>query len=386
MSGTKLLSGHGSHIRGLPMRVRLALLAFLPLLLAGCFDDPVNETLVIQMLGEDKAAVTATVTLQTGPKEGPLLSRLQELKRDYLIGQDPWTRRFERARAEHEERTISRDRNKDVMDVSRVKHLVVIPREDLAFLLGDSGVTIKAFTSGGEGELLVVPGGGSLASTEQRRVLRTHLEAWSVSATTYFIEVSALYDYLSTSPDRAPATFAHLFEDLMEKEVLSENPLLENEQEIVKRARDAMNKMAEELTGLAEIPYGLNELAYLVYDPLPAAVTVCIPKAAEEVEGFVAKGDLCYSIPRRGMIEAFEALDGRWVSPDPFVTWIRIHRSQGQEKLDLAGFAAKRRSATSVPTARAILEALEGRMRHESSYRLRWIEIAAEDRKVEAKE
>ncbi len=364
------------------MRVRLALLAFLPLLLAGCFDDPVNETLVIQMLEEDSAAVTATVTLQTGPKEGPLLSRLQELKRDYLIGQDPWTRRFERARAEHEERTISREPEQGQVSghvsSSKVKHMVVIPREDLAFLLGDSGVTIKAFTSGGEGELLIVPGGGSLASTEQRRVLRTHLEAWSVSAATYFTEVSALYDYLSTSPDRAPAAFAHLFEDLMEKEVLSENPLLENEQEIVKRTRDSMNEMAEELTGLAEIPYGLNELAYLVYDPLPAAVTVCIPKAAEEVEGFVSKGDLCYSIPRRGILEAFEALDGRWVSPDPFVTWIRIHRSQGQEKLDLAGFAAKRRSAPSVPTARAILEALEGRMRHESSYRLRWIETTVD--------
>lgn len=361
------------------MRVRVALLAFFSLSLAGCFDDPVQETLLIQMLEEGRAAITATVTLQEGPKEGPMLARLRDLKRAYLHGQDSWSVRFDRARFEYEERTIHRQRrNGDVLDVSKVRHMVVIPREELMFLLGDSGVTMTTFTSPAGTELLIVPGGGSLATSEQRRVLRTHLEGWSVLARTYVKEVSELYAYLHASPDRATAIFANLFEDLVEDEITKANPLLDDEVELVKRTIEAMKDMTEELAGLDELPFGLNELSYLVYDPLPAAVTVCIPGEAEDVEGFVPRGDRCYSIPRRGVIDAFEALEGRWLEPDPFVTWIRVHRSQGEEKLDLPAFAAKRRSIKGLPAASEILNALEEGMRHERSYRLRWMETAVD--------
>ena len=251
-------------------------------------------------------------------------------------------------------------------------------RLELAFLLGDSGVTMTTFASHAGTELLIVPGGGSLATSEQRRVLRAHLERWSVSAGAYVREVSELYEYLDSAPDRATAVFANLFEDLVEDEITEANPLLEDEAELVKRTAEAMKDMTEELAGLEELPFGLNELSYLVYDPLPAAVTVCLPREPEVVEGFVPRGDLCYSIPRRGVIDAFEALDGRWLEPDPFVTWIRVHRSQGGEKLDLQAFAAKRRSVVGLPAASEILKALEEGMRHERSYRLRWMETGVD--------
>lgn len=368
------------------MRVRLALLAILPLALAACFDDPLSEALLIQMLDEEKVALTASVALQYVDEDGPepLRSRLQNLKREYLSGQDPWTRRFERSQVDHEERTVFRDRRdasvkgrprQTELDVTKVRHTVVIPRDDIGFVLGDSGAAFRIFSSGGISEMLVVPGGGSLASSEQRRVLEKHLDAWAESATRYLEETRRLYAYLASAPDRATACFAEVFQDLVDPNGPS-YPLLDDEQEIAERVRDAMNAMAEDLGGLAEMPYGLNELSYLVYDPLPAAVTVCLPKPPEEIEGFVSKGELCYAIPRRGIIEAFDALDGRWLSPDPFVTWIRIHRSQGQEKLDLEAFAAKDRSVRSLPSASAIIKALEAGMRHEPSYRLRWIETS----------
>jgi hypothetical protein len=369
------------------MRVRLAVLALLPLVAAGCFEDPVSETLLVQMLGDDAAAVTATVSLQSGGDEGPLLARLQGIKREYLHGQDSWSRRFERVPVEYEERTLIRDRREPkpngkagepFLDLSKIKHMVVVRRAEVGFLLSDSGVSATLGSSGGFEELLIVPGGGSLSSSEQRRVLKTHLNSWSASAETYFKEVSDLYGYLARVPDRSTAVFAHVFDDMMEKADLEAAPLLEGEEKIVEDVKEAMKSMADDLGGLEEIPYGLNELAYLVYDPLPAAVTVCIPTQAEEVEGFVAKGDRCYSIPRRGIIEAFNAMDGRWVSPDPFVTWIRIHRSEGQEHLDLASFAAKPRSVASLPTASEILKTLEAGMRHDTSYRLRWVEPSAE--------
>jgi hypothetical protein len=369
------------------MRVGPALLAFLSVTLAACFDDPVTETLVIQMLEEERVALTATVALQYVDQDGPLplRTRLQGLKQDYLSGQDPWTRRFERSQFVHEERTVFRDRHDasvkgrppyTELDVAKIRHMVVIQQDDLGFVLGDSGAAFRVFSSRGTAEMLVVPGAGSLATPEQRRVLERHLAAWSASAARYLEETRRLYAYLATAPDRATACFAVLFEDLVEKEGPA-YPLLDGEKELLDPVRKAMETMAENLGGLADVPYGLNELSYLVYDPLPAAITVCLPKPAEEIEGFVPKGELCHAIPRRGIIDAFDGLEGRWISPDPFVTWIRVHRSQGQEKLDLERFAAKERSVRSLPSPAEIVKALEDGMRHQPAYRLRWIETNA---------
>ncbi len=370
------------------MRVRLELVALLSLVLAGCFEDPLLETVVVQMVPEDKAVVTVDVKFGTEGKGDLLVERMQQLNRDYMNAQDPWTRRFDRLGVVHEERTIYRDRAQDPKEdkyvgdlyVTHVRHVGVVPRGELAFLLGDSGVAVAALRSEGKGEILIVPGTGSLSTEAQRRVLDRHLGSWAASAVHYLAEARALYRYLETSPDRATACFASTFGDLVDDEVETANPLLDDEKEMVKRVKDAMSAMAEELTGMEELPYGLNELSYLVYDPLPAAVTICIPKEADRVEGFVPAGNLCYSIPRRGIIEAFDALDGRWLSPDPFVTWIRVHRSQGNEKLDLAGFAAKARSMRSLPDASSIIKALEAGMRHEPAYRLEWVEADAVDR------
>lgn len=369
------------------MRVRLAVLALLSLLAAACFEDPVTETLVIQMAPGRNAVVTASVKFGT-EGEGELLGkRIWELQRDFLADQDPWSRRFDRIGFEHEERTIVRDRaEKDSakfrgapLFVSSVKHTIVIPRSELAFLFSESGVTVSSAIAAGRADLLIVPGGGSLSTEEQRRVLRQHLRAWGESAVSYLSEARQMYRYLESAPDRATACFAWVFEDLVEKDTREANPLLDDEKEMVKRLKEAMEGMAKELTGMEELPYGLNELSYLVYDPLPAAVTVCLPREADLVEGFVASGDLCYTIPRRGIIEAFEALDGKWVAPDPFVTWIRVHRSQGNEKLDLAGFAAKPRAIAPLPDAATIIREMERGMRHEPAYRLEWIETEREE-------
>jgi hypothetical protein len=261
----------------------------------------------------------------------------------------------------------------------------VIARDELSFLLGEAGVTLTTQQSGGRGELLLVPGAGSLSTAEQRRVLRKHLDGWAESAVAYLGEARKLYEYLDAMPDRSTACFAGVFEDIVDDEPAKTHPLLDDEKEMTKRVHKAMEGMAEELSGMDDLPYGLNELAYLVYDPLPAAVTICVPREADRVEGFVPAGSLCYAIPRRGIIEAFDALDGRWLEPDPFVTWIRIHRSSGEEKLDLAAFAAKPRSIHGEPDASSMVKLLEAGMRHEPAYRLEWIEPEPEREKERRK-
>lgn len=365
------------------MRVRVLLAAFLPVLLAGCFEDPVTETLVIQMAPEDRAVVTANVRLAGGSKEKALARRLAQLNADFLSGHDLWTRRFERLDFEHEERAITRDRveppkgerrGPPEYTISQVNHSIVIPRDELPFLMSDSGVVFRALREAGRGEVLVIPGEGTLSTEEQRRVLRDHLSGWSAQAAVYLSEAARLYAYLERSPERAEPVFGALFHDLVEDAWEEANPLLDDEEEIVERVRKAMEAMAEELQGLQEIPYGLNELSYLVYDPLPAAITVCLPGPAEVAEGFVPTGELCWAIPRRGILEAFEAMDGRWIAPDPFVTWIGVHRSFGSETLDLPGFAAQPREIRQLASAGAIVKELETRMRHEPAYRLEWIE------------
>ncbi|HEX6203224.1 MAG TPA: hypothetical protein VF100_09495, partial [Thermoanaerobaculia bacterium] len=88
----------------------------------------------------------------------------------------------------------------------------------------------------------------------------------------------------------------------------------------------------EAVTAVLAVPkddaFTLDELARLVYDPFPARLRVTVPGAVGRLEGFVRDGDGGFVVPGLGLWDAYAALEGRWLAPDPALLWAEISRSQ----------------------------------------------------------
>lgn len=78
----------------MPRRLSFALAL---LLLAGCFDPPVKESVRLRFFPNGAVAVTDTVELdllKEGENNPALERRMSDLRRELLDGLDPWARRF----------------------------------------------------------------------------------------------------------------------------------------------------------------------------------------------------------------------------------------------------------------------------------------------------
>src|SRR5687767_11115875 len=73
-------------------------LVFVLILLAGCFDPPVKETLRLRFYPNGLASVSNAVELDLLAADGKnpaLTRRMTDLRRELLEGLDPWAQRFE---------------------------------------------------------------------------------------------------------------------------------------------------------------------------------------------------------------------------------------------------------------------------------------------------
>lgn len=354
------------------MRVRAALLLATLLIAAGCYDDPVDERLVLRV--HHGGLVEASVELRLAPPGGsPLMNgRLAELRLAYDRGADAWSRRFERLRWAREERTLVRERRDDFEGVIEVRHSALAPPAEIPLLFADVPVTASVVEGEHWVELTLVPGTAGAATAEQRLLFSRSLDAWSGALAAYLAEADALYRDLETDPERARALFVHLFADLLPDDAAKEFPLTEEESERVTRTHDAMARVADLATADRDVSHTLNELSLLVFDPFPARVSLCLPGPPLEVEGFIEGQADCWEVPRAGILDVLEKGNFPWIEPDPLTTWLAVHRSRGQETLDLDRFVSLARTRGSVPTAAAVRRAVERQLRHEGAYRIRW--------------
>ncbi len=121
--------------------------------------------------------------------------------------------------------------------------------------------------------------------------------------------------------------------------------------------------------------YSVNELSHLVYDPFPARVEVRLAAAPAETEGFSRLADGALAVPGLGLWEAFEALEDRWVAPDPLLAFLRAQRER-TKPFDLGAFAALPRRADSPPDAVAVRKEVERWLTPASVYRVAWTPAA----------
>lgn len=337
-------------------------------LLVACFEEPVEERLALCFLADGTPLVTVRTRVNDvpGAESNPALQRrLAEIRRAIEEGDDAWQRRFREMEPLVERRTFDLEGG-ELRELRR--SAAGIEPEGLRRMFADGGVSALYARSDERAELSLVAGPSQRATEAQRKQVREALDRWTELLARYLADTGRLYAYLGERPQRAQACFSVLFaavtrqrgEDLDERETALVATVTEDLDEAVK---------------VFEVPdgemYSVNELSHLVYDPFPARVEVRIAASPAEIEGFSRLADGALAVPGLGFWEAFEALEGRWVSPDPLLAYLHAQRDRPRT-VDLTAFAALPRGAEAPPDAGTIRKEVERWLAPAPLYRVAW--------------
>lgn len=346
------------------MHRRTALpLLVLPLLLLACFEDPVVETLHLEIQTDGAVQLTAITRISKeyldSPGDDPRFARrLRQEQRSLAEGWDAWPLRFERAAPAEERVTFSREEG-ELVEVERWARLT--DPEGLERFFSDLlTVTYRP------GELAFYAATPARATGGERQQVERALGPWSVAVADYLRAVADLYAWLDDHPQRARPCFQELFEDVLPE---TSSDLSAEEERLVEPVRQGMNDVVEVLLVQEGDVHTLNELVRKVYDPFPGRVTVDLPGEALEVEGFAESGE-GWEIPPLDLWAAYARLAQRWSTPDPAVAWVEANRALS--RLDLDAWLAAERRASPPPSAPAVRRALDEELTPQPVYRLTW--------------
>lgn len=355
-------------------RLRLAAGAAAALLLAGCFDEPVREELELAFDSRGAVEVRLTQRLSSYHLErgSPRLQRrLRQTQRTWVDGWDAWPLRFDRARPAEE--TFGWERSDgEVLTVERTARLT--EPDALQRFFSDVLGAVYTFDGAGGG-LAFYPASSVRATAAERQWVERALAEWCAAVARYLADTDRLYAYLEAHPGRADALFARLFADAVHE---SEPAVLgDDEEALVARVKAGMEAVTAVLAVPPDDAFTLDELARLVYDPFPARLRVTVPGSVGRVEGFVRDGDGGFVVPGIGLWDAYAALEGRWLSPDPALLWAELNRSQDGGRPPGAGDdddeeeEGPRRLAPP-PSEREVRRALEAGLRPAPVYSIAW--------------
>lgn len=350
----------------------VALLVAVAGALAGCFEDPVEETLRIELAADGSAWVDLAVQFhddRSQAADSPLGRRLAGEREALLGGWDEWSARFSALTPVTETHSWIKDRG---ALVSLTRSARVADAAALGDFFADTG--IGAFAERGEdwASFALYPGRSARASSAEVRRIEDTVAEWSEHIARYLEATGELYAYLDRHPDRARVCFAHYFEDVVPEARL--DPLDAEEEALLS---DLVERSGE-LLGVFEVPAGeawtLNELSRRVLDPFPADVAVRVPGRALEVEGFTVGGDGWLHVPGIGLWPALTALEGTWVTPDPALAWVRAETaaSSGESGFSLDAFLATPWRVDTVPEADEVEDALWDGLQPAAAYRVVW--------------
>ncbi len=294
--------------------------------------------------------------------------RIESVRRDLLESRDDWSRRIESVEPALE-RTIWDREEGNLRSVSR--RVALEHPGDLTRFFSDTLIQAQFTPLDGESELTLTPGSGSRASRSQRAEFEARRAAWLESYARYLRATDGLYAYLGQHPSRAAACLAEVFReevDAVEKE--EAGAPTQEEKELTDAVRASIDETLELFTLPGQSPYSLEELSRLVYDPFPAPLTVQVPGAILQVEGFVETGESVVKVRDLGLWEALGALRDRWIDPD--LLWLKYRLQIDNKPLDLTALVSANRHARVPATSVEIQQALEENLAPAPVYRLRW--------------
>jgi len=337
--------------------------------MTACFEEPVREHVHLTIRDDDPVIITVVQEVASSDvaRGNPELAYRLDESRDTLDQSlDPWSRRFVLLEPLAERLSIERLEG----ELRRSIHSAVVPSFDEAVrLLEADGLTGSLTRVGGSSEIQLFPTGGSRATYLQRQDAERRLEEWSEVLAAYFEAVADLYAHLDERPDRAVPCFAHIFDKHEGLGVTG--PLDEIEEELVTRAKTAMEEVALALLVPDNDAFSLNELTRLVFDPFPARLTVTVEGQVLSVKGWFEE-DGFFERPAVDAWNALRSLEGRWISPD-LVTAVAAPLPEDQQPdPDVLLFASLPRRYSSPPSSDDVEAAILAELVPESMLVLRW--------------
>ena len=424
--------------------------ALVAVTLAACTDDPVSETLTLEFFPEpvnqpNPAEGNAAVLPDTAghvrieaqieirrhliPRDNPLVVRRVNDRTEALMNEhDPWQIRFDRVfepiadgaewrRAERELTSYRRWALAADPDTALRDFFVDTPmrpifevRDNEPRLPGQRLPPPRTVT------LAFVFSGGTRATAGESATVHRGSRDFADDAARYQRRAAALWEYMNDNPGRRFETLRGLFA-AAEGEELPESQLIAQPRELawsagqaparpgsasLPRLRDLEIDLIERVVAAAdplvrifEIPkddsFTLQELSRRVFDPFPGVVTAKPDGTVIEAVGFVEGGE-GYSIPSLDLWNAYRALDGLFVSPDPLVFLLERRDDFGCAEDDDACTSSARVSAflergplTARPGSAALIQqTLEAELQPLSEYRLVWIRGVADETATDA--
>jgi hypothetical protein len=307
-------------------------------LAAACTRRPADELTIDFSRDDDQIIVTAESALDS------------TAARDAAIaGVDPWAVRLARVNAEFERTTFEKTRG----TLDRVVHTIRIPRRDLQQIFADTSITVHLTSADSFGELTFFPGTSTRASREQQEHFNEALTRWSAAAARYYDAVHRLYSYMDANPDRVYA----LYEAILAPPDVLLPALFEEEQPYVDQLLRTMDELAERMDQEERDALLYAEAADLIFNPFPARVTVNVPG---DVKPLV--------IEPIDLFEKLKTLEGRWISPDPLLAFMR------EETVTPDGLARMPRRSTFGVRASDIEAAVREQFSRPDTYSIRWRE------------
>ncbi len=270
--------------------------------------------------------------------------------------EDLWAARFNRLEPSSETITIEKSRG----EVDAVDHSAIFDNELLQKFFSDVDMTIRYSSTDGVNELEIYPATSSRATREEREEFDRRVEIAARAYVAYIKAMRHLYQYLDSQPQRAELVFAQL-EAEKDDDVVA---VSEEEKTLIVDVRHAMRDVINTAPE-DDAQRRFFDLADRVNDPFPAVITVSLPHAFTSIEGFRKKDATTVIAEVTSPIEALEALDGRWLSPDPLASAFK----EDPQRPEL--WRQPRHAAVSVTTgeiAKAYLEQLKPK----AVYRVRW--------------
>lgn len=342
------------------------------LILAGCFEDPVEEHVYVCFRSDGCYEITSVVDIANNPgaeRNEALVRRLEETRRAHEEQRDAWARRFEALGASWERLVWERGSGR----LARVERTAAAcDPVGISRFFADTGLATQLRIAGSDAMLEIVPGRPTRASRAQRDRVAAALGEWSGAVAAYLVAVDHLYRHLAGRPEAVRPCVAALYREVLADEAVTGAGAPSDEGAgLVQAVRDARERVLHVFDVPEDEAYDLNELSMLVFDPFPARLTLTLPGEPLETEGFERSEDGTLHAGGLGVVAALEGLEGMWVAPDPLLIYLRAVRERPEGQLDLDVLVAAERQSRA-PSAREVRAALEARLAPAQAYRVRW--------------
>jgi hypothetical protein len=269
-----------------PDVVRRCFLALAVALLSGCWDEPVKETVTIDLRQPRRVGLSVVVELESARElqDDPGGRRAVEQAAALLVdGRHDWNERFAALDCERE----SGGWQKREREIRRYELSAECSDPDsLARLFADRQLVVELSWEPGGGELRLVPNGGGSATRADRQRLERQLDEFGRTMVRYVDAARKVARRAAAEPERAALFWEAV---LVENDSEAIPGLGREEKAAVEGLLEAIGDLLAAFSRQGGEPESLDALARRVTDPLPMRLELVPPTRAElEVDGFVA--------------------------------------------------------------------------------------------------